>query len=192
MTAWITMISDKDADENLMKALDFARTPHGTVDNVMRVHSLRPSTMNGHVVLYRACLHNDENTIPKWFQEVISSYVSTLNNCLYSYSNHWSNARHLIADEVKSDRIEVALKLQAPQDVFDGSELAILNYAEKLTLRPGNITKTDVDLLKSAGISDGEILEANQIIGYFNYVNRLLNGLGVTTDGDTVGYYKSE
>lgn len=192
MTAWITMISDKDADENLMKALDFARTPHGTVDNVMRVHSLRPSTMNGHVVLYRACLHDDENTIPKWFQEVISSYVSTLNNCLYSYSNHWSNARHLIADEVKSDRIEVALKLQAPQDVFDGSELAILNYAEKLTLRPGNITKTDVDLLKSAGISDGEILEANQIIGYFNYVNRLLNGLGVTTDGDTVGYYKSE
>ncbi|MDG1936187.1 MAG: peroxidase-related enzyme [Paracoccaceae bacterium] len=192
MTAWITMISDKDADENLMKALDFARTPHGTVDNVMRVHSLRPSTMNGHVVLYRACLHDDENTIPKWFQEVISSYVSTLNNCLYSYSNHWSNARHLIADEVKSDRIEVALKLQAPQDVFDGSELAILNYAEKLTLRPGNITKTDVDLLKSAGISDGEILEANQIIGYFNYVNRLLNGLGVTTDGDTIGYYKSE
>jgi uncharacterized peroxidase-related enzyme len=192
MTAWITMISDKDADENLMKALDFARTPHGTVDNVMRVHSLRPSTMNGHVVLYRACLHDDENTIPKWFQEVISSYVSTLNNCLYSYSNHWSNARHLIADEVKSDRIEVALKLQAPQDVFDGSELAILKYAEKLTLRPGNITKTDVDLLKSAGISDGEILEANQIIGYFNYVNRLLNGLGVTTDGDTIGYYKSE
>ena len=192
MTAWIKMISDKDADENLMKALDFARTPHGTVDNVMRVHSLRPSTMTGHVVLYRACLHDDENTIPMWFQEVISSYVSTLNNCLYSYSNHWSNARHLIADEVKSDRIEVALKLQSPQDVFDGSELAILNYAEKLTLRPGEITKSDVDLLKSEGISDGEVLEANQIIGYFNYVNRLLNGLGVSTDGDTVGYYKSE
>ena len=29
----------------------------------------------------------------------------------------------------------------------------------------------------------------NQIIGYFNYVNRCLNGLGVTTDGDVVGYY---
>jgi uncharacterized peroxidase-related enzyme len=192
MTAWIKMISDKDADEDLMKVLDFARTPHGTVDNVMRVHSLRPSTMKGHVVLYRACLHDDENTIPIWFQEVISSYVSTLNNCLYSYSNHWSNARYLIADEVKSDRIEVALKLQSPQDAFEGSELAMLNYAEKLTLRPGEITKSDVDLLKSEGISDGEVLEANQIIGYFNYVNRLLNGLGVTTDGDTVGYYKSE
>ena len=47
-------------------------------------------------------------------------------------------------------------------------------------------------MLKEEGISDGEILEANQIIGYFNYVNRLLNGLGVSTDGDVVGYYKSE
>ena len=36
----------------------------------------------------------------------------------------------------------------------------------------------------------GSILEANQIICYFNYVNRTINGLGVTTKGDTVGYYK--
>ena len=47
MAAWIEMISDEDADETLTKALDFARTPHGTVDNVMRVHSLRPSTIRG-------------------------------------------------------------------------------------------------------------------------------------------------
>ena len=39
---------------------------------------------------------------------------------------------------------------------------------------------------------DGQILEANQIIGYFNYVNRCLNGLGVTTDGDIVGYYAKD
>ena len=35
MSAWIKMISDEDADETLKDALDFARTPHGTVDNVM-------------------------------------------------------------------------------------------------------------------------------------------------------------
>ena len=39
------------------------------------------------------------------------------------------------------------------------------------------------------GIDDGQILEANQIIGYFNYANRCLNGLGVSTDGDIVGFY---
>ena len=45
-------------------------------------------------------------------------------------------------------------------------------------------------LLKDAGLNDGEILEANQIICYFNYVNRSINGLGVSTKGDIVGYYK--
>ncbi len=49
MAAWIRLIADENADPTLKAALDFARTPHDTVDNVMRVHSLRPSTMNGHV-----------------------------------------------------------------------------------------------------------------------------------------------
>ena len=52
------------------------------------------------------------------------------------------------------------------------------------------MNQSDVANLKSAGITDEEILEANQIICYFNYVNRTINGLGVTTKGDTVGYYK--
>ena len=51
------------------------------------------------------------------------------------------------------------------------------------------MTEGDVLALRQTGLDDGQILEANQIIGYFNYVNRLLNGLGVTTEGDVVGYY---
>ena len=192
MSAWIKMISDEEADDTLKQALDFARTPHGTVDNVMRVHSLRPSTMNGHVVLYRACLHDDHNTIPMWFQEVISSYVSTLNDCAYSFSNHWKNACDLMNDPQKAEQIDAAFKIRAPENVFDGAQLAMLKYAQKLTLSPGDMREADVNTLKNEGISDGEILEVNQIIGYFNYVNRLLNGLGVSTDGDIVGYYKND
>lgn len=192
MSAWIRMLSDDEADGTLKSALDLARTPHGTVDNVMRVHSLRPSTMRGHVVLYRACLHDDTNTVQMWFQEVISSYVSTLNTCAYSYANHWTNARHLIGDEARADAVEAALQARRPEDAFDGAHLAALRYAETLTLRPGEVRKTDVDALRDAGWNDGEILEINQIVGYFNYANRLLNGLGVTTQGDVVGYYKKD
>lgn len=192
MAAWIRMISDEQADPDLKAALDLARTPHGTVDNVMRVHSLRPNTMRGHVTLYRACLHDDANTVPMWFQEVISSYVSTLNSCDYSYANHWANARHLISDEARANRIEAALQTRSPQDAFDGAELAALHYAEKLTLDTGAMTQEDVSVLRDAGWEDGEILEINQIVCYFNYVNRLLNGLGVSTEGDVVGYYARE
>ena len=52
--------------------------------------------------------------------------------------------------------------------------------------------RTDVRALQAAGLDDGQILEANQIIGYFNYVNRCLNGLGVTTQGDVIGYYSDQ
>ena len=189
MPAWIEMISDAEADAALHDVFDLARTPHGTIDNVMRVHSLRPSTMRGHVVLYRAVLHDDANTLPLWLQETISSYVSILNDCSYSLANHWANARHLIDDDARADRIEKSLRSRRPEDELDGAELALLKYAEKLTLKPGDIVKADVDRLSEAGVDDGEILEANQIIGYFNYVNRCLNGLGVTTEGDVVGFY---
>ena len=76
MASWIKMINDDDADSDLREALDAARTPHGTIDNVMRVHSLRPNTMHGHMKLYRAVLHDGANTLPTWLQEVIGSYVS--------------------------------------------------------------------------------------------------------------------
>ena len=186
------MIQDSDADPELKEILDQARTPHGTVDNVMRVHSLRPNTMKGHLMLYRSCLHDNSNTIPQWFQETISSYVSILNNCEYSLANHWHNAKHLINDSKKSNKIFDSLKSKKPGDYFDGIELALLNYAEKLTLNPSEMVESDVLNLKKLGIEDGEILEANQIICYFNYVNRSINGLGITTKGDTVGYYKDD
>lgn len=192
MSAWIKMISDEDADAALREVLDLARTPHGTVDNVMRVHSLRPNTMKGHVILYRAALHDEANTLSTWLQETLSSYVSILNDCPYSLANHWANARHLIGDEVRADRIEKALHARKPETALDGGDLALMRYAEKLTLTPGKMAKTDVEGLRREGLDDGQILEANQIIGYFNYVNRLLNGLGVTTEGDVIGYYSKD
>ena len=156
----------------------------------MRIHSLRPNTMKGHVTLYRAALHDEVNTIPMWFQETISSYVSMLNNCDYSLANHWKNAVHLMGSEQDANKIEEALKAQNPENAFEGEQLAMLKYAGKLTLDPGNMIEKDVEKLRNEGIDDGKILELNQIVGYFNYVNRLLNGLGVKTTGDTVGFYK--
>ncbi len=189
MSAWIRMIADADADADLSSALSTARTPHGTVDNVLRVHSLRPNSMRGHMMLYKAALHDPANTLPTWLQETIASYVSLLNDCDYSLANHWANARHLIGDDARADAIWAALQARAPEDVFEGAELELMVYAAKLTLEPSGMIEADVVKLREAGLDDGQILEANQIIGYFNYVNRCLNGLGVTTEGDIVGYY---
>ncbi|WP_425045064.1 carboxymuconolactone decarboxylase family protein [Primorskyibacter sp. S87] len=192
MTAWIKMITDEEAGPRLRELLDHSRTPHGTVDTVMRVHSLRPETMNGHVTLYRSVLHSDDNKLPFWFLEVVASYTSILNDCTYSLTHHFMNVRNLLKDQPRSDRIFMALKAHCPEDEFDGKELALLRYAAKLTTDVGKMVESDFEALKIAGCDDGEILEVNQVCAYFNYSNRLLNGLGCTTDGDQIGYYTGD
>lgn len=52
MTAWIRMIPEAEAVGTLRERYDRARTPRGTVDNVNRVHSLRPHTMDGDSIGY--------------------------------------------------------------------------------------------------------------------------------------------
>ena len=190
MSAWIQMIPLEDAQGTLASAYQKVRTPHGTVDNVMKAHSLRPHTMEGHVALYRSVLHNPDNTLPIWYLEVVASNVSMLNECAYSLTHHWSNARRLIRDAARSDAIHAALQARAPEQAFSGKELELLRYAGKLTTSVARMVKADIDALHAAGCNDGEILEVNQVCAYFNYSNRLLNGLGVTTEGDVIGYYK--
>lgn len=190
MTAWIEMVPLDAAEGELSEMYELVKTPHGTVDNVMRAHSLRPATMKGHVTLYRSVLHNDANVLPFWFLEVVASYTSLLNRCDYSFTHHWTNARNLMNDDPRSDRIHQAFVDRQPEREFAGRELAFLRYAERLTVDVAGIDRAVFDAMKAEGCTDGEILEVNQVVAYFNYSNRLLNGLGVTTEGDTVGYYR--
>ncbi len=57
-------------------------------------------------------------------------------------------------------------------------ERLLCEYAEKLTLRPSEITPGDLDPLRAIGLTDSEIHDAVQIISYFNYINRLADALG--------------
>ena len=52
-------------------------------------------------------------------------------------------------------------------------------YVEKLTLKPWEMVEIDVVALRDAGFSDSAILDINQVTGYYAYVNRLADGLGV-------------
>lgn len=62
-------------------------------------------------------------------------------------------------------------------------ERAILTYVEKLTLRPATIWEGDVDALRAAGLDDKGILQVNLIASWFNYINRVADGLGVGKPG---------
>jgi uncharacterized peroxidase-related enzyme len=59
---------------------------------------------------------------------------------------------------------------------------AIVIYAVKLTLFPGDMTSSDLDDMRSCGLTDRDVLDVNQVTAYFAYVNRVADGLGVATD----------
>ena len=46
-------------------------------------------------------------------------------------------------------------------------------------MHPHRMVEQDVQLLREAGFSDEQITIAAQVIGYFNYINRIADGLGV-------------
>ncbi|MCA1703126.1 MAG: hypothetical protein LC808_07580, partial [Actinobacteria bacterium] len=56
---------------------------------------------------------------------------------------------------------------------------AVCRYALKLTVAPSAITESDIEDLRAAGLDDRAIVDANQVVSYFNYVNRVVHGLGV-------------
>ncbi|MCY3976766.1 MAG: hypothetical protein OXG23_01590 [Chloroflexi bacterium] len=56
---------------------------------------------------------------------------------------------------------------------------ALCAYAEKLTRAPCDMGEGDVERLRAAGLDDVAIHDATQIIGFFNYINRVADALGV-------------
>ena len=59
---------------------------------------------------------------------------------------------------------------------------ALLGFAAKLTRVPAAMTAADLAELRSHDLSDEAILHAVEVIAYFNFVNRLADGLGVAME----------
>ena len=58
----------------------------------------------------------------------------------------------------------------------------MLEYAAKLTLRPSEISKDDLQDLRAVRFSDGDILAIAEVASYYAYVNRIADGLGVSVE----------
>jgi uncharacterized peroxidase-related enzyme len=65
---------------------------------------------------------------------------------------------------------------------LDARLRAILDFAHKLTLEPRSMRQEDVGALREAGLDDRAVLETVEVTAYFNFVNRLADGLGVALE----------
>ena len=55
----------------------------------------------------------------------------------------------------------------------------MLDYAVKLSLTPWKVDEEDVEHLREVGFDDAAVLDICQVVSYYNYVNRMADGLGV-------------
>lgn len=183
---WIAIVSYEEAEGRLRELYDRTKGPGDNVDNIMLAHSLRPHSLEGHMALYKSVLHSARNTLGRALLEAIGIWVSVLNGCGYCIEHHFAGLKRLLRDDARAEAIRAALEAGVPEQAFAGRELALLGYAERLTTDPASLTAWHIEALRRAGLDDGEILEANQVVAYFAYANRTVLGLGVTTEGDVL------
>ena len=184
--SWIEFVPYNNAEGKLKTLYDRIKGPNDNVDNIMLVHSLRPHSLEGHMVMYKNVLHHTSNSLPKSLLETIGVYVSLLNACAYCVEHHFDGLKRLLRDDARAAQIRVALE-QDQLHFFEIREQAILRYANALTINPSGVTESLIQDMRAAGLSDGEVLEVNQVVAYFAFANRTVLGLGVTTDGDILG-----
>ena len=60
----------------------------------------------------------------------------------------------------------------------------MLEYADKLTRTPAVMTAGDVDALRRHGFDDRSIHDLCAVVAYFNFVNRIADGLGVELEAE--------
>ena len=182
--AWINETSVEEADGKLAEAYAALNKKRGKISNILKVHSLNPEAMQNHLDLYMTLMFG-KSGLSRAEREAIGVVVSAGNECAYCVNHHTEALkRHLPDDET--------LGMLASADGLETLEPRLSNivrHAEKLTSAPAAMTESDLGELRAVGLSDGDILDLTLITAYFNFVNRVALGLGVTFSADEVSGY---
>ncbi len=193
--SWIDEIAPEHAEGRLAKVYGQAIDPElGRPANVLTVHALRPAILEAHLALYRRVVKATRE-LPWYEREAVATAVSACNDCRYCTVHHRvSLVRALDAARERQPDLpdgravaDALIRHVRAGAALDGEQVgprlaAMVPYALALTRAPGTMAPSHVDAVRAAGLSDCEILELNQVVAYFNYVNRVVMGLGVTLE----------
>ena len=80
---------------------------------------------------------------------------------------------------VESDEQRQAVQEDYRKAGLTPREVALLDFAVKLTKQPSGVRREDLDALRGNSFTDEQLVDIVHCIGYFNFINRVLDGLGV-------------
>ena len=187
--AHIKVIEYEDSEGELKEIYDDLIQSRGKLAAVHKIQSLNPATIVAHIDLYLKIMFG-KSPLKRYRREMMAVVVSVSNKCLYCVKHHAEAVQHFWKDEAKVNQL-IADYTQV--DLSEEDRL-FCDLAKQLTEQP---SETDQERflqpLKELGIDDRAILDATLVIAYFNFVNRIVLGLGVDLEaGEGSGGYNYE
>ena len=180
--SWFPIADRSSLSAETRALFDQVEEKLGFVPNVFTAFAWR----EGRFTKWRA--HFDDLMQPspglgKAEREMISVVVSMQNQCLYCLTSHGFALRALLKDPVKGAR----LTLDYRRAGLSEKQMAMLDFAVKLTLDPVTCSEEDVDDLRGLGFSDEDVWDIAEVTAMFNYTNRLMSAAGVLPNSEYHG-----
>ena len=185
--SWIEEIEVDDADQKLAEIYATLIAQRGKVSNILKVHSLNPEALASHLDLYMTLMFG-RSGLSRAEREAIAVVVSANNDCQYCVNHHAEALKRYVSDEQTLDMLRNADGLETLEPRLSN----IVRHAEKLTNAPGAMTESDLAELGAVGLNDRDVLDLTLIVSYFNFVNRIALGLGVSYSDDELSGYLDE
>jgi uncharacterized peroxidase-related enzyme len=185
--SWIEEIEVDEADGTLAEMYAELSKRRGKISNILKVHSLNPQAMSDHLDLYMTLMFG-KSGLSRPEREAIAVVVSAANECEYCVNHHTEALRHYIEDEETLNMLATADGLETLEPRLSN----IVRHAERLTVAPAAMTESDLEELRAVGLDDKDILDLTLIVGYFNFVNRIAVGLGVSYSDDELSGYLND
>ncbi len=191
--SWIESITPDEATGRLARIYAGACDPElGRPANVLVVHGVSPTVLEAHLALYRRVVKAPK-ALPWYACEMVATVVSAANACRYCTIHHAvALSRALAAAGTEAPfafrpTVEGLVGFgrtgeAAPIAAVPAPWNAAVRFARALTVAPGAIRRPQHDALAEAGLADAARFEIVQVTAYFNYVNRVVLGLGVALE----------
>ena len=173
--AWIDTVSWADSEGPLRDAYDWQAAALGEPADFTMLGSLYPAIVDERLRLYRT-VENCPSQLSAVERQSAALVTSRLNGTDHCASGLRLKLESLglaaaVLDAIDADPANV--------DSGDGRFDVICAYAAKLTRSPDMVVEHDVDRLRDHGLSDLDILDLNNMVAYYAYINRVVMGLGL-------------
>lgn len=173
--AYIKVIEHDESEGELKDIYDGLVQSRGKLAEVHKIQSLNPQSITNHMDLYMTIMFG-KSPLKRQLREMIAVVVSAGNNCAYCMRHHGDALNHFWRDQQRVDQLTDNWEQLELSDI----EKALCKYAHDLTTQPDKVSEDDhIEQLKKLQVEDRAILDAALVIAYFNFVNRLVLGLGV-------------